>query len=335
MPNELQVLEFDTSKLELIKRTVAKGATQDEFELFLHACKRTGLDPLMKQIHAIKRWSAAEGRETMAIQTGIDGYRLVAERTGKYAGSDEPLFEIQEGSPYPSKATVTVWKIVEGTRYPFTASAHWEEYVQKKKDGTITSFWQRMPKGQLGKCAESLALRKAFPAELSGVYTHEEMMQADERPHPMTPQIPQVRPKQDATEVDRYTGEPRQEDGVDSRDASLETAGLPRPTILKGNDAPAPKSAAEFAKNMADKMDDQYEDGLIGNLQPYTGMKAYQTKAKPGYFDLEDGQGGLIRKFKYFDPEMDLTSGMKRVYYRTENYQGKVSFTATKIEALE
>jgi phage recombination protein Bet len=190
------LIEFDTKKLDLIKRTVAKGATDDELALFLHACKRTGLDPFMKQIHAIKRYSAAEGRETMAIQTGIDGYRLVAERTGKYAGSDEPLFE-ENGSGHPVKATVTVWKIVEGQRFPFTASARWDEYVQKKKDGAVTSFWQRMPYGQLGKCAESLALRKAFPAELSGVYTHEEMMQADDeqRPpqKPIILNIPQVR----------------------------------------------------------------------------------------------------------------------------------------------
>ena len=259
MSNDLQTIEFDSSKLDLIKRTVAKGATQDEFELFLHACKRTGLDPLMKQIHAIKRWSAAEGRETMAIQTGIDGYRLVAERTGKYAGSDEPVFEMQAGAPYPSKATVTVWKIVEGQRYPFTASAHWDEYVQKKKDGTITSFWQRMPKGQLGKCAESLALRKAFPAELSGVYTHEEMQQAENDVSekevmkralntPAIISIPEVRPRNDTTMVqpatDKYTGE-RQEDGADLED----------PNTPANSDAPVP-SAADFCKQQAQKMSD-------------------------------------------------------------------------------
>lgn len=194
MSTDLQVADFDAAKLDLIKRTVAKGATQDEFELFLHACKRTGLDPLMKQIHAIKRWNAVEQRETMAIQTGIDGYRLVADRTGKYAGSDDPIFEEKDGRPV--KATVTVWKMVEGQRVPFTASARWEEYAQKKKDGSVTSFWQRMPYGQLGKCAESLALRKAFPAELSGVYTHEEMQQADVLPvKPVVLAIPQVRPR--------------------------------------------------------------------------------------------------------------------------------------------
>ena len=270
MSNDLQTIEFDSSKLDLIKRTVAKGATQDEFELFLHACKRTGLDPLMKQIHAIKRWSAAEGRETMAIQTGIDGYRLVAERTGKYAGSDEPVFEMKEDVPYPSKATVTVWKIVEGQRYPFTASAHWEEYVQKKKDGTITSFWQRMPKGQLGKCAESLALRKAFPAELSGVYTHDEMMQADEQPHPTVSQIPQVRPKQDATMVQPE----RQEDDVapalGESQPTLQTAERPH--------APAP-SAAEYCRQKADGM----SNSPIFTFGKHKGQTPFDAKVPDDY----------------------------------------------------
>ena len=352
MSNEVQVIEFDNSKLDLIKRTVAKGASQDEFELFLHACKRTGLDPLMKQIHAIKRWSAAEGRETMAIQTGIDGYRLVADRTGKYAGSDDAVFEEKDGKPV--KATVTVWKMVEGQRMAFTASARFDEYAQKKKDGTLTSFWLKMSYGQLAKCAESLALRKAFPAELSGVYTHEEMMQAD--PEPVKPAliIPDVRPQvgnrdfggtASAMNTDKYTGEPiRQEDNavapaLGESQPTRQTAERPdAPAPIKYAthlDEPATKSPSEFARQMADKMDDQYDEGIITNFVKYQGMKPYQKGCSPGYFDVEDGQGGLIRKMKYMDPNLDVTSGLKRVYYRTENFKGKTSYAVTKIEAIE
>lgn len=102
-------------------------------------------------------------------------------------------------------------------------------------------------------------------------------------------------------------------------------------------DTPAtkPQSASEFAKNMADKMTDQFDEGLIGNLQPYQGTKPYQKGCRPGYFDLEDGQGGLVRKFKYLDPDLDVSSGLKRVYYRTETYHGKTSFAVTKIEPLD
>lgn len=181
MSTELAIHSIDNEKLALIKQTVAKGATDLELDLFLHACKRTGLDPLMKQIYAIKRWSAADNRDVMSFQTGIDGYRLIADRTGKYAGSDEPSFMVSADG-LPEVASVTVTKMVDGVPCKFSASARWLEYVQRNRQGQPTSMWQKMPFLMLGKCAEALALRKAFPAELSGVYTHEEMMQADTDP---------------------------------------------------------------------------------------------------------------------------------------------------------
>ena len=171
-------ISYTPDQIDLIKRTVAKGATDDEFALFLGQCKRTGLDPFLRQIHAVKRWDAKQQREVMAIQTGIDGYRLIAERTGCYVGSDEPVYDREDG-PHPNKATVTVWKLVGGQRVPFSASARWAEYVQTTKDGRPNRFWQQMPYHMLAKVAESLALRKAFPQDLSGVYTDDEMAQAD------------------------------------------------------------------------------------------------------------------------------------------------------------
>lgn len=171
MSTEVAVMqEMGHDKLELIKKTVAKGATDLELELFLHACKRTGLDPLMKQIYCIKRG------DKMAMQTGIDGYRLIADRTGKYAGSDEPAYVLADDG-WPDVASVTVTKMVDGVPCKFSASARWKEYCQES-----SPMWKKMPFLMLGKCAEALALRKAFPAELSGVYTHEEMDQADNEP---------------------------------------------------------------------------------------------------------------------------------------------------------
>jgi phage recombination protein Bet len=169
--------DYSREKVELIKRTICSGATDDELALFLYTAKRTGLDPLARQIHAVKRWNAAAGREVMAIQTAIDGYRLIADRTGKLAGISDPVYDT-ESSAFPGKATVVVGKMVDGMVQEFTASARWSEYVQNKKDGTPNSMWARMPYLMLGKCAEALALRKAFPVDLSGVYTEEEMGQA-------------------------------------------------------------------------------------------------------------------------------------------------------------
>lgn len=173
----LAIFNPDREKVELIKQTVARGCSDVELELFLYTAKRTGLDPLLKQIYAIKRWDTNLGKEAMTIQTGIDGFRVVASRTGKLAGIDDAAFE--ESNAQPVKATVTVYKLDElGQPRAYTASARLSEYIQTKKDGTPTSFWKRMPYGQLGKCAEALALRKAFPADLSGVYAFEEMAQS-------------------------------------------------------------------------------------------------------------------------------------------------------------
>lgn len=165
-------------QVALIKRTICKGANDDELQLFLQQCHRTGLDPFSRQIHAVKRWDSREKREVMTMQTGIDGFRLIAERTGKYAGNDDPIYDV-EGAEHPGKATVTVWKIVGGIRAPFTRSARWAEFVQTTKEGSPNRFWARMPYLMLGKVAEALALRAAFPQELSGLYTHDEMGQAD------------------------------------------------------------------------------------------------------------------------------------------------------------
>ena len=169
-------LVLDTERMELLRKTIANGAPQLEFEMFVADCNRRGLDPFAKQTYLIKRGNRWQQ------QTSIDGYRLIADRTGKYAGSDEPVFDTEDAN-HPNKATVTVWKIVNGQRCPFTASARWNEHVALF-NGKPGDTWERMPYLMLAKCAESAALRKAFPQELSGLYTNEEMQQADNMPEP-------------------------------------------------------------------------------------------------------------------------------------------------------
>jgi phage recombination protein Bet len=173
--------QFNQRQLDIIKNQIAKGANDDDLGLFLEVCKLTGLNPFQRQIYAVMRG----GR--MTIQTGIDGYRLIAARTGQLAGIDDPQYDSEDGD-HPNKATVTVWRFVKNQRVPFTATARWREYVQPSG-----GLWSKMPYLMLGKCAEALALRKAFPAELSGVYTGEEMSQADNDPAPYIEAEP-VRP---------------------------------------------------------------------------------------------------------------------------------------------
>ena len=173
---------WNVEQIELIRHQVAPKATHGELALFLQVAASRGLDPFAKQIYAIHRG----GR--MTIQTGIDGYRAMAEATGQYAGNDDPVF-VENEAGAPAKASVTVWRLVDGVRVAFTASARMSEY---RPEGNAR-MWSRMPHTMLGKCAEALALRKAFPSALSGVYTSAEMDQADSAPIP----VASVRPKQE------------------------------------------------------------------------------------------------------------------------------------------
>lgn len=186
-------MEFNSEQVELIKTTVAKGTNNNQLALFLYTCKRTGLDPLAKQIHCVVR--TTKNGPVMSVQTAIDGYRLIADRTRAYAGNDDPVYDNEQT---PKKATVTVYKLVGGIRCPFTATARWEQYYPGDLQGFM---WKKMPHLMLGKCAEALALRKAFPAELSGVYTYEEMHQAEVVESKAIPAAPERKSAQPTTEA--------------------------------------------------------------------------------------------------------------------------------------
>lgn len=164
------LLKFNDEQLKLIKTQIAKDCTNDELSLFLYQCKRTGLDPLTRQIYAIKR----SGR--MTIQTSIDGFRVIAERSGTYAGQDEPIW-IDDEKGLPVKCTVTVYRFSpSGQRYPAGVGvAYFKEYYPNPMN-----LQKTMPHTMIAKVAEALALRKAFPQDLSGLYTADEMQQANE-----------------------------------------------------------------------------------------------------------------------------------------------------------
>jgi phage recombination protein Bet len=191
---QVQVSSID-SKKELIKRTFCKGASDDEMELFALICKRTGLSPEMRQIYPVPRdvkQPNGTWKKTFTFQTSIDGFRLIADRTGKYSPGREATYVYGENGKVISSTAYVKKQTPDGTWHEVSAIAHYEEYVQRNKEGKPSKFWEQMPHVMLAKCAESLALRKAFPAHLSGIYTSDEMSQSipvsQEEP---TPEIPE------------------------------------------------------------------------------------------------------------------------------------------------
>lgn len=164
---------FDREHLELIKKNYAKGATDEEFKIFIHQCKKSGLDPVAKQIYFIKFG------DKLSIFSSIDGRRLTAHRTKQYLG-EETHFEYRGNDPAPKNlvaAVVKVRKKVGSDVAVFTGYARLDEYMPK---GRNPGQWAEKPHTMLAKVAESIALRKAFPAELSGIYEEEEF--TEEKP---------------------------------------------------------------------------------------------------------------------------------------------------------
>lgn len=192
--------EFDSRQVAALQHIGMNNAGPGDLAVFFHQCKRTGLDPFARQIYMIAR----QGKQT--IQTGIDGFRLIArratDRTGGTLGYEDTHWADPNGQWHdvwlwdtpPAAARVTV--IRNGMRFP--AIARFMEYAGRKRDGQLNQMWSTKPALMLEKCAEALALRKAFPQDLSGLYTSDEMQQANVVEHQATEkQKPKMPPKPD------------------------------------------------------------------------------------------------------------------------------------------
>jgi len=165
---------FSSEKIDLIKNLYCKDANDEELKLFLMICQKVKLDPCARQIFAVFRKDYKTNKHSMTIQTGIDGYRLIADRTGKYApGRDTEYGYDKNGNILWAKAYVKKMTL-DGTWHEISATAFWNEYVVMYGN-KMSTFWATKGHIMLSKCAEALALRKTFPAELSGLYTKEEM----------------------------------------------------------------------------------------------------------------------------------------------------------------
>ena len=168
---------------QLISTTIAPGCSNDELRLFAYACQRTGLDPFSKQIYAIKRGGK------MTIQAGIDGLRAIAERTGQldgsetyWCGDDGDWRDVWLSNKPPAAAKTIIHR--KGASHPFVGVARFADYNAGQ------GLWSKMGAAMIAKCSEALALRKAFPADMSGVYSTDEMQQAEIEPVTVTTTAP-------------------------------------------------------------------------------------------------------------------------------------------------
>ena len=164
---------WDDKQLAALKQVGLENKPKAELAVFLHYCQRTGLDPFARQIYMISRG----GKYT--IQSSIDGLRIVAQRSGNYGGqtavewcgADGKWKDVWLEATPPVAARVGVY--YKDAPNPTYAVAKFDSY------NANTPIWKKMPDLMIAKCAEALALRKAFPNDLSGVYSSEEMQQAD------------------------------------------------------------------------------------------------------------------------------------------------------------
>jgi phage recombination protein Bet len=226
---------FNQSQLELLKTTIAKDTTDDQFSLFIEVAERTGLNPFARQLYAIVR----NGK--MTIQTGIDGYRLIAQRTGEYTGQRGPQWCGKDGvwrevwleQEAPAAARVGVMRA--GFVEPVWGVATYKSYHQ---DNSPT--WRSMPDVMIAKCAEALALRKAFPQELSGLYADEELGQADSEA--TSPRLePFKRPQSRTASPVHQPFDPETGETWNLKDLAdaLKAAGIKMPDLAKVLDVPA------------------------------------------------------------------------------------------------
>lgn len=208
------VRDYTPTQLGLMKRTVAKDCDANEFDLYMEVARRVGLDPFRKQIYAIVTNKGKKDKRQLVIVTGIDGYRAVANRSGRYRpDEDEPEIHYSDALKDPASNPLGIEKAVarvfkqdqDGQWHPIKAAAYWDEFapliengrmkdsgevwedsgrpkMEFVGDGTFRldprkSNWIKMGRVMISKCAEAQALRKGWPEDLSGVYVQEEVDQ--------------------------------------------------------------------------------------------------------------------------------------------------------------
>lgn len=265
--------QFDNQQLAIIRQTVARGTTPEEFALFIEVCKYHALNPFARQIYAVVR-IGRDGSRQLAIQTSIDGYRLLAERSQKYAGQIGPQWCGKDGVWHDvwlsdeSPAAARVGVLRKDFEQPVWGVAKYKSYI-----GT-GPLWSKMPDVLLAKCAESLALRKAFPAEMSGVYTREEMEQADRDEELPTAHVP-----------DAHHIPADQPSVVESSLANEQQEATPKVTKPADHNAPAREKQIDYIKSLCKRLNRAEPENLA-----YLTIRSASDIIEPMVKELEEAK---------------------------------------------
>lgn len=236
-------MEYTEQQLKDLRADYAKGATDSQFNNFILHCQERKLVPgrhVYFQLRKAREWSeearAYEFVKKASYQTSIDAFRLIAQRSGEYRGQDAPVYiyadedgggdfiesSIQKNDPSDHSKPLPPWAVRvgvyrKGFEKPIQVTARFEAYAVYVKDGNswvLNNMWERRGPEQLEKCAEALALRKAFPEELGGIYLAEELPDDPDEAAPQTIQVaaPAAQPSVPATpEVNHTPAEGKEE----------------------------------------------------------------------------------------------------------------------------
>lgn len=212
--NTLPALAMNEDKLiQVMESSLYPGASPQSIGLVLNYCKAAGLDPMQKPAHIVPMWDSKNKRMRDVIMPGVGLYRTQAARTGQYAGVTEPEYgpDVTEKIggqeiTYPAWCKVSVKRLLDnGTIVEFAATERWKENYAvrggQEKSIAPNAMWLKRPYGQIAKCAEAQALRKAFPEMIGSQQTAEEMegreIEIHGQPEPTKPENKEVAPWDD------------------------------------------------------------------------------------------------------------------------------------------
>lgn len=191
--------------MKVLQASLYPGAAPESIKLVLGYCKAAGLDPMQKPVHIVPMWDSKAGQMRDVVMPGVNLYRTQAARSGECAGVTEPEFgpDVTEAVggqtiTFPQWCRVTVSRrLPTGEIVNFTAREFWKENYAVKggKDKSIApnAMWTKRPYGQIAKCAEAQALRKAFP-EIASQPTADEMEGKTLHPDEAGP-LPKIQPE--------------------------------------------------------------------------------------------------------------------------------------------